>query len=162
MQKNIIFKKIILSCFIFLSYAYCSLEWTEFSFVLKPSPLGGIGVFSTHDIAKGTQVFKGSFELRTLKTKDVPPELLKYCIHVNEEECLGPVRFDRMEIGWYMNHSDDPNVANEFVLTQETHLTIGPERKVFAVKDIKAGDEILIDYNALGEPEHLKDDYYKP
>jgi hypothetical protein len=29
-----------------------------------------------------------------------------------------------------------------------------------ALKDIKLGDEIVMNYNSLNEPEHLKDDYY--
>ena len=32
---------------------------------------------------------------------------------------------------------------------------------IYALEDIKAGEEILIDYNCLNEPEHLKEDYYK-
>jgi len=155
-------KKMFILCLLFLNFAptIAAMEWTEFSFILKPSPLGGIGVFATHDIAKGTQVFKNSFELRNLKTKDIPSELIKYCIFLNDEECLCPKRFDRMEIGWYLNHSSDPNIANKFVITHASEF--GKERLVYATKDIKAGDEILIDYNALGEPEHLKEDYYKP
>lgn len=35
------------------------------------------------------------------------------------------------------------------------------ERTVYAIQDIKAGDEILIDYNCLDEPEYLKEAYYK-
>jgi len=31
----------------------------------------------------------------------------------------------------------------------------------FAKKDVKAGEEITIDYNNLDEPENAKEDYYK-
>jgi hypothetical protein len=154
-------KKLIIFYFTLSGYALASSEWTEFSFILKPSQLGGIGVFATHDIAKGTQVFRSSFELRRLKTKDIPSELVKYCIYLNDEECLCPKRFDHMEIGWYLNHSPDPNIANKFIITNPDEIDNTDNRRVYAVKDIKAGDEIEIDYNALGEPENLKEDYYK-
>lgn len=64
------------------------MNWTEFSFILKPSPLGGIGVFATHDISSGTLLFnQEGHKIRTLKIKDVPKELIKYCVYINDEEC---------------------------------------------------------------------------
>jgi uncharacterized protein len=122
---------------------------TEFSFVLKPSTLGGIGVYAAHDIPEGMHLFHGNFSSRKMKTKEVPSEFLKYCIFVNDEECICPERFDRMEVGWYLNHSHNPNIAKR------------PEIGVIALRDIKAGEEILIDYNQLNEPEHLKESYYR-
>lgn len=124
------------------------MKWSEFSFILKPSSLGGVGVFATHDIEVGTQVFSGIFSRRKMKVEDVPSDFIKYCIFLSDEECLCPERFDRMEIGWFVNHSDQPNIARR-------------EGVNVAVHAIKAGDEILIDYNQLGEPEHLKEAYYK-
>lgn len=135
-------------------------EWTEFSFMLKPSSLGGIGVFAVHNIPANTQVFRNDHTLRTFKTKDLDPALQQYCIHLNDEECVGPERFDRMEIGWYLNHSSKPNIAKNHEDRNQSFF----ERQKYAfctIKDIKAGDEILIDYNYLNEPEHLKEDYYR-
>jgi SET domain-containing protein len=122
--------------------------WTEFSFILQPSSLGGIGVFATHEIQKGTVVFTGEFTPTTRMIKDIPEPFLKYCIYLNDEECLCPERFDRMEIGWYINHSHQPNIEKD------------AEKRIFAIQDIKCGDEILIDYNYLNEPEHMKESYY--
>ena len=99
------------------------MEWSEFSFILQPSPLGGVGVFAAHDIPAGTHLFKSHFTTRTMKVKEVPPPLLKYCIYINDEECICPDRFDRMEIGWYLNHLSKPNVAKK-----PSHLGI-KERK---------------------------------
>ncbi len=53
-----------------------------------------------------------------------------------------------MEIGWYVNHSNTPNAH---------HLNY----KYYALRDIKAGEEIVIDYNTLEEAEEAKEDYYK-
>lgn len=125
------------------------IKWTEFSAILKPSPLGGIGIFAAHDIPAGTKIFSGQFSPRKMKIKDIPAEFLKYCIFLDDDECHCPERFDRMEIGWYLNHSDKPNIAKK------------ADSRLFSIRDIKAGEEILIDYNQLNEPEHLKEDYYK-
>ena len=122
--------------------------WTEFSFMLSPSHLGGIGVFATHDIPKGTRLFSQKFAKRKMKIKDVPSAFIKYCIFIDDEECFCPEQFNRMEIGWYINHSHCPNIGKIDGL-------------VYALSDIKAEEEILIDYNELDEPEHLKEVYYK-
>ncbi|HEV2601935.1 MAG TPA: SET domain-containing protein-lysine N-methyltransferase [Candidatus Babeliales bacterium] len=132
---------------------------TEFSFVLKPSPIGGVGFFATHDIPSGTILFRQeNHPVRRLKVCDIPQELLKYCIYINDQECIAPERFDRMEIGWYLNHSFDPNVAHQASIewNDESHVNT-----LYAIKDIKAGDEILMNYNDLDEPEDLKEEFYK-
>lgn len=125
-------------------------KWTEFSFVLKPSKLGGIGVFAAHDLPKDIEVLSGEYKPRTLKIKNVPPHLLIYCIYLNEEECLCPERFDRMDIGWYLNHSETPNLVRKSAT----------EYDLFTLREIKAGEEVLVNYNQLNEPENLKEAYY--
>jgi len=128
-------------------------EWSEFSFMIRASSIGdagGVGVFATHNIPAGAFFLNKSFEARVLKTKDVPKEFVKYCIYLNDEELLCPERFDRMEIGWFINHSFTPNIAYN-----------SDKRSLYAIRNIKAGEEILIDYNYLDEPEYLKDDFYK-
>jgi SET domain-containing protein len=54
-----------------------------------------------------------------------------------------------MEIGWFLNHSETPNIIKK------------SDGLVYAVTDIQAGDEILMDYNQLNEPESMKESYYK-
>ncbi|MGD9152307.1 MAG: SET domain-containing protein [Gammaproteobacteria bacterium] len=124
-------------------------ECNEFSFILKPSPIRKVGVFATHDIPAGTRVF-ADFSPRKMKIKDVPAEFRSYCVFINKDECSCPERFDRMEIVWYINHSDKPNVTK----------TPEPYRLV-TTRDIRAGEEILINFNEYNEPEHLKESYYK-
>ncbi len=123
------------------------MKFSEFFFVLKPSPVGGIGVFATQDIPSGAQV-STDYGPRKMAIKDIPPAFLKYCIFLNDEECLCPKEFNRMEIGWYINHSDKANIAD------------GGDHLV-SIRDIKADEEIFLDYNQLDEPEHMKEIYYK-
>ena len=118
---------------------------TEFSFILGVSNVAGVGVFATHDIPKGTKVF--FIPKKKCKIKDIPKQFLMYVVYVNDEECFCPTQFDRIDVLWYINHSYDPNV-------------IESDDIIIAARDIKAGEEILFDYNQLNEPEHLKEPYY--
>lgn len=132
-----------------MALCYCDAgEWTEFSAALKTSPGKGIGIYATHDIPKGTKVFS-DHGYRLYKLNDLPVDLRKYCHFLSEEDGLGPERFDQMEVDWFINHSLDPNVAE----IEENHWV--------AIKDIHAGEELLMDYNTLNEPDHLKEWYYK-
>ena len=54
-----------------------------------------------------------------------------------------------MEIDWYLNHSNDPNIIE---IKEDYWIT---------VRDIKACEELLVDYNQFNEPEHLKEPFYK-
>jgi SET domain-containing protein len=130
--------------------------------MLHPSPLGGVGVFATHDIPIGTHLFNIKLSPQVKKIKNIPPLLLQYCIYISDEECLSPKRFDHMQIGWYINHSSTPNIlAKKTAAPSLDAISTIDNRILFALRDIKAGDEILIDYNSLDEPEHLRADYYK-
>lgn len=129
---------------------------SQYYYVLKPSTIqgAGIGVFAAQDLPKGTPLFRKDIsESRVAQIKDIPPMFLQYCIYINDQQCIAPTHFDRMTIGWYLNHSHTPNV---------THLPKSdPNFWFYALRDIKAGEELVIDYNILAEPEALKEDYYK-
>ena len=53
-----------------------------------------------------------------------------------------------MHVGWYLNHLKESNAFrdNDF--------------KWYAMRGIKAGEEITIDYNSLEEPQEGREDYY--
>jgi hypothetical protein len=132
------------------------MEWSEYSFVLKPSPWGGVGVFATHDMAHGTVLFRPNItHVRTFAVKDVPPAFIKYCIYIDEHTCIGPQAFDRMEISWYINHSATPNVS-----IKKCPASLNGEPRFWAIKDIAADTEIVMDYNELDEPESVKEPFY--
>ncbi len=125
---------------------------TEFSFVLKPAE-HGIGVFAAHDIASETylRIFGSETEKNPVSVvrnkKDVPDFFRQYC--VDEGEILYcPKDFGCMEVGWHLNHSKTPNAYHR-------------NFEYYALRDIKEGEEITIDYNSLEEPQDSKKDYYK-
>ena len=53
-----------------------------------------------------------------------------------------------MSVIRYLNHSKTPNAYHK-------------NYNYYALRDIKAGEEITIDYNTLEEPEEAKEDFYK-
>jgi hypothetical protein len=122
---------------------------TEFSFILKAAKYG-VGVFATHDIKKGTylRLFnEENVEVSRLRNKkDVPEVFQEYCVD-RGDMLLCPSDFGHMEVGWYLNHSKDPNAYHK-------------DYNYYALRDIKEGEEIIIDYNTLEEPEESKKEYY--
>ncbi len=121
----------------------------EFSFILKPAE-HGVGVFATNAIPAETRLHLFRDEdthVPTRNKEDVPEIFRQYCLsHENVLFC--PKDFGHMEIGWYLNHSKNPNAYHR-------------EYTYYALRDIKSGEEITIDYNSFGEPEEMKEDYYK-
>jgi len=125
---------------------------TEFSFILKPSDFG-VGVFAAHDIKKGTHLrLFGDNETINLRSvsrpKETVPEIFQqYCMD-RGNEMICPEDFGQMHVGWYLNHSKTPNTFRD------------KDFKWYALRDIKEGEEITIDYNTLEEPNEVKEDYY--
>lgn len=131
----------------------------EFSFRLQPAtiPGAGVGVFCTHDIAKGTFLrlfgrdeLSDDEELTTvasIRPKDAVPDMfIPYTIHT-AEFLICPKDFGHMFVASYLNHSATPN-------------TFFRKYNWYALRDLQAGEELLIDYNTLGEPQDAKEDYY--
>ena len=121
--------------------------------VLRPSPIQGGGVFTTPPIAKGEHVrLWQADDWRFVNFADAErdPELMQardtYCVTHETGFCC-PLDFHRMSIGWYMNHSDQPNVHHR----REENF------EYYAVRDIGADEEIICDYASLtpfeGAPE---------
>lgn len=80
-------------------------------------------------------------DYRRVEVARVPQNERKYY----EKHCINhgryyhsPKSFMRMFVGWYLNHSDKPNIVS--FDEGDTWL---------AIKDIKKGDELKIDYDLL-------------
>jgi len=118
-------------------------ETSELSFVLRPSPHDGVGVFCTHGIRKGSKLrlFPGP-DLRFVpnEKQEGNPLLEIFCDRYGIEDRHGnrvAHDFGCMEIGWYLNHSETPTAHHD------------ENYDYFASRDIQAGEEITIDYNTL-------------
>lgn len=125
---------------------------SEFSFILKPSTFG-VGVFAVHDIDKGTHLRlfgdKERMDLRSISRpkNEIPLIFQEYCLD-RGDSMICPEDFGQMHLGWYLNHSSKPNAERD------------DNYKWYATKDIKAGEEITVDYNFLEEPPEFRADYY--
>ena len=74
-----------------------------------------------------------------------PAKRLLDTLSVTGEDGRGyycPRSFTRVDVGWYLNHSDNPNAAHT-------------DWEYFALRPIKDGEEITIDYRTLGEGDEV-------
>ena len=126
---------------------------SEFSFILKPSDYG-VGVFAVHDINKGTHLRlfgdNETIDLRSIeRSKDAVPEAFRQHCMDRGDTLICPEDFGRMHVGWYLNHSKTPNTYRD------------DDFKWYALRNIKSGEEITIDYNSLEEPAEAREDFQK-
>ena len=115
--------------------------------MIKPSPLHGIGVFAIRDIPKGTKdIFSqgvGDWIKLTIAEVEALPKhsrdlVENHCLF--DEDCyyVPDYGFKLVDVVIYLNHSDKPNV-----------VSINEGEFFEAIVDIKAGDELLVDYGTI-------------
>lgn len=124
-----------------------SLPHTNLYTRLKPSVLGGVGVFAICDIPKGAYIFQGdatktvTVPIETLDT--LPPAIRKMYEDFCAFEPYGmvcPESFNAMSIAWFLNHSEtDPNVGCD------------EEYKFFTLRDVQEGEELVSDYGTYSQ-----------
>ena len=112
-------------------------------FHLSTSPVHGSGVFTDCDIAQGSHLNLFPTGETFVKNQDIlPGQQVNYDWFGVKDEAKGgywvPKDMNNKDKGWYLNHSKNPNAINEN----------GGE--FYASRDIKKGEEILIDYESLG------------
>lgn len=107
----------------------------------------GVGVFAIRDIPQGTRLFVGDRGETVLIPKGIVAEISDPEIRrIYEDFCpmldqnfVAPADFNRLTMGWYLNHSERPNVSAidglEFV----------------AARLILAGEELTANYTNYSE-----------
>jgi len=110
---------------------------------LKSSDLNGIGLFADEDIPKNTIVWKNNSELSFIKFSEKEWKGLEKEL---SEESFGQIKnygykykkdgnyYLDLDDTRFINHSKNPNVAEDDFDND------------IAIKDIKKGEEILMDY----------------
>ncbi len=113
------------------------------AFQLKPSKIQGVGVFALEKFTKGTklELFEKN-DYRFIKKEDIKKKKLNLKLVKNYSipDIKGyhaPKSFSRMSVGWFLNHSDKPNA------------TFDDKYEYFALKNIRANEEITINYDNL-------------
>jgi SET domain-containing protein len=121
--------------------------------MLKPSSIEGVGVFAIRDIPKGCRDMFGSpdpaDEWITVPKKeidDLPSHAQfivgNYCLYDEENYFIPAKGFKKMDVSLFLNHSDDSNI-----------ISINDGDYFEATRDIKAGEELLIDYGGIVDGE---------
>jgi SET domain-containing protein len=117
--------------------------------MIKPSPIEGIGVFALQDIPKGCRsmfskandaeqwipVAKTEVEKLPVHAKAL---IENYCLYDDENYFVPDYGFKKMDLVNFLNHSDTPNV-----------ISINDGEFFEAIKDIKQGEELVIDYGEI-------------
>ena len=121
--------------------------------MLRPSPVEGIGVFAIQDIPQGCrQMFTkptADDQWITLSTKEVEElpaharfMVGNYCLFDNENYFVPGHGFKSIDLSLFLNHSDTPNI-----------LSVHDGDYFEALRDIQAGEELLIDYGTIVDSE---------
>lgn len=111
------------------------------AFILKPSLIHGVGVFTT-DALKRDKFCDLFEENDTAYSPNPQPEEDLFLLgNFGIEASHGwyrPIDWRRISVGWYLNHSDTPNLTND----ADCNL-------YWANRDINAGEELTINYDTL-------------
>ena len=119
--------------------------------MLKPSPIEGIGVFAIRDIPKGCRTIFSAGVDEWIKVAIEEVEKLPahsrnlvetYCLYDEENYFVPSYGFKLMDTVLYLNHSAQFNIAS-----------VNDGEQFEALRDIKAGEELLVDYGSIVEVE---------
>ncbi len=107
----------------------------------------GVGVFAIRDIPAGTVLFAGDTgptvrvpisDVMQIEDLEIRRMYLDFCPVVSGA-LVCPADFNQLTMGWYLNHSDEPNIAAD----------VGVQ--FYARVDIPAGSELTSDYTTYSE-----------
>ena len=121
--------------------------------MIKPSPIEGIGVFALQDIPKGCRsMFSKANEqeqwipISKTEVENLPAHakalIENYCLYDDENYFVPDYGFKKMDLVNFLNHADTPNI-----------ISIHEGEFFEAVKDIKKGEELFIDYGEIVDGE---------
>ena len=122
-------------------------KWSKALLSVGPSKIDGVGCYSDIVIKKGefVRVFApDDSRWVPLKRAHASPHkklIKKFGIRVSNGY-WAPVDFLRISVGWYMNHSETPNLQSD-----DGDVTY------YALEDIRPGVEVTMDYRRM-DAEH--------
>jgi len=117
---------------------------------LRPSKVhrGGVGVFAICNIKQNSPIFGDDDDNMVWVNRKNITRLAKplrelyddFAVIKNKGTKYGcPRNFNLLTLSWYLNESKNPNVRCD------------KDYKFFALRDIKAGEELTVDYSAYSE-----------
>lgn len=117
---------------------------------LATSPIHGIGVFAIRDIPKKIDPMQEHREVEFIEVPveevknnpDISDAVKKLVVDMCPEEdgvyFAPPFSLNEIGIAWYLNHSDTPNMEEK-------------DGYFFTKREIKAGEELTVDYGTYGK-----------
>jgi SET domain-containing protein len=117
--------------------------------MLKPSPIEGIGVFAIQDIPKGCRAMfsKPDVNDKWITVSKIEVETLpahaqfvvgNYCLYDEDNYFIPDHGFKKIDVSLFINHADTPNI-----------ISINDGEYFEAIRDIKNGEELVIDYGEI-------------
>ena len=119
--------------------------------MLRPSKVQGIGVFAINDIKKGQCAIFSNDKSEWIKISKAEIATLpqhskaaveNFCLYDEGNYFVPEYGFKMVDLVIFLNHDDDPNIAS-----------INDGEDFEALRDIKAGEELFIDYGQIVEDE---------
>ncbi|MBK6635076.1 MAG: SET domain-containing protein [Chitinophagaceae bacterium] len=121
--------------------------------MIKSSPIEGIGVFALCDIPKGC---RSMFSQATEQEQWIPVSksevdhlpahakalIENYCLYDDENYFIPDYGFKKMDLVNFLNHADIPNI-----------ISINDGEFFEVIRDIKKGEELVIDYGQIVDGE---------
>ena len=108
------------------------------------SRIHGVGVLAIRDIPKGTLVFAGESERVVWRSRAAVKRMPRAIRALYEDfgmvwrDKIGvPPSLNMLSVGWYVNHSDTPNVE------------AGEDARFRALRRIRKGEELTADYRTF-------------
>jgi uncharacterized protein len=107
----------------------------------------GVGLFAIKDIPQGTMLFVGDLgdtvkvpvsEVEAIADLEVRRMYIDFC-QIVDNHFVAPNDFNRMTMGWYLNHSDTPNVV------------VDSQLQCMASTFVAAGNELTADYRTYSD-----------
>jgi SET domain-containing protein len=117
--------------------------------MLQPSAIAGIGVFAIKDIPKGCRNMFGppdneedwiavsKKEVAAL-SENIQFLVGNYCLYDDEQYFIPATGFKKIDVSLFLNHADEPNI-----------VSVNDGDYFEAIRDIKTGEELFIDYGAI-------------
>lgn len=121
--------------------------------MLKPSPIGGIGVFALRDIPAGCRdMFSKpddtgewiTVSKNEIETLPAHAQFLvgNYCLYDEDNYFIPAQGFKKMDLALFLNHADEPNI-----------ISVNDGDYFETLRDIKEGEELVIDYGEIVDGE---------
>ena len=121
--------------------------------MIKPSHIEGIGLFALRDIPEGCRsMFSKANEqeqwipISKSEVENLPAHakalIENYCLYDEENYFIPDYGFKKMDLVNFLNHSDTPNI-----------ISVNEGEFFEAIRNIKQGEELVIDYGDIVDGE---------